>query len=265
MYHAYMKKVVIITGASSGIGLATANYLTSKGFKVYGISRREFFTPNFVYLKGDVTDYQNMSQIFEEIYKKEGHIDALINNAGMGISGAVEYLKADEVEKIFSVNVKSVIMLSSLILPYLRLSKGKIVNISSVASPIAIPFQSCYSATKSAIEAFSLALQNEIKSQGIKVCCVRPGDTKTNFTSSRIKTDVENDIYGKRITKSVNKMEKDEQNGKSPITVSKVIFKVLKRKNPPLLVTVGFGYKFLCLLAKFLPTRLVNFIVGKLY
>ena len=110
-----------------------------------------------------------------------------------------------------------------------------------------------------------MALSNELRSQKIKVCCVRPGDTKTGFTQNRLKTDVENEIYGDKITKSVKKMEKDEQNGKSPITVAKVVYKVLKRKNPPPNVTVGFGYKFLCLLAKLLPTRFVNFIVGKLY
>ena len=260
-----MKKVVIITGASSGIGLATASFLSSKGYKVYGISRREFITPDFVHIACDVTDYAKMSQIFSEIYNHEGHIDVFVNNAGIGISGAVEYLKDEEVEKIFSVNTKSVIMLCSLIIPYLRKSKGKIINISSVAAPIAIPFQSCYSATKASIEAFSLALSNEVKKQKIKVCCVRPGDTKTGFTQKRLKTDVENDVYGDKIKKSVQKMEKDEQNGKSPLTVAKVVYKVIKRKNPPPAVTVGVGYKCLCFLAKILPTRFVNFIVGKLY
>ena len=258
-------KVVVITGASSGIGLATATFLAKKGYKVYGISRREFFTPDFIHISQDVTDVEKMSQIFSDIQSREGHIDALVNNAGMGISGAVEYLKQEEVEKIFAVNTKAVIMLCSVIVKYLRRTKGKIINISSVAAPISIPFQSCYSATKASIEAFSLALSNELRSQKIKVCCVRPGDTKTGFTQNRLKTDVENEIYGDKITKSVKKMEKDEQNGKSPITVAKVVYKVLKRKNPPPNVTGGFGYKFLCLLAKLLPSRLVNFIVGKLY
>ena len=150
-------------------------------------------------------------------------------------------------------------------MPYLRESKGKIINISSVAAPISIPFQACYSATKSAVETFSLALSNEVKKQGIKISCIRPGDTKTGFTAARVKTDVQNDVYGDKIVKSVKKMEKDEQNGKDPVTVSKVVYKCIKKKNPPLVCTVGFGYKFICFLSKFLPTRFVNFVVSKLY
>ncbi len=260
-----MEKVVIITGASSGIGLTTANFLSKNGYKVYGISRREFFTPNFVHIMCDVTNYAQMSNTFKQIYEKEGRIDVLINNAGMGISGAVEYLQENEVDMIFSVNTKAVIMLSSLIIPYLRETKGKVINISSVAAPISIPFQSCYSATKASIEAFSLALSNEVRKQNIKVCCIRPGDTKTSFTQNRLKTDVVNDIYGDKIKKSVQKMEDDEQNGKSPESVAKVVQKIIKKKRTPNIVTVGLGYKFLCVLAKLLPVRFVNYIVGKLY
>ncbi len=260
-----MKKVVIITGASSGIGYQTALFLNEKGYKVYGISTREFSSDKFTHISCDVTDTEKMSDIFKDIYEKEGSIYALINNAGIGISGAVEYANVDEVKKIFDINLISVVNLSSKILPYLRESKGKIINISSVAGEIPIPFQACYSATKSAVENFSMALNNEIRPQKIKVCCVRPGDTKTNFTKNRIKTDVVNDIYGKRIVNSVKKMEKDEQKGTEPIKVSKLIYKCLKKKNPPLVCTVGTGYKFLCFLGKILPKKLVNYIVYKLY
>lgn len=260
-----MQKVVIITGDSSGIGLETANYLSGKGYKVYGISRRDFNSPNFTHISADICDTLKVEQIFKDVYEKEKHIDVLINNAGMGISGAVEYLKEEDLDKIFNVNVKACILLSSKIIPYLRQTKGKIINISSVAAPISIPFQACYSSTKCAIEGFSKALSNEVKSQGIKVCCIRPGDTKTGFTANRVKTEVENDIYGDRIIKSVKKMEKDEQNGTAPIKVSFLVHKCIKRKKPPLTTTVGFGYKILCLLAKILPDKFVNFVVNKLY
>lgn len=260
-----MNKVVIITGASSGIGLSTALYLSEKGYKVYGISRRDFHNDKFTHISCDVLDSEKIKKIIEEIYLKEKNIFAIINNAGIGISGAIEYAKREDVEKIFEINVVSVINLCSIAIPYLRESKGKIVNISSVAGEIAIPFQACYSATKSAIENFSMALASELKPQRIKVCCVRPGDTKTSFTKNREKTEVVNDIYGQRILKSVQKMERDEQRGADPIKVSNVIYKCLKKKNPPLVCTVGIGYKFLCLLSKMLPKKFVNYIVYKLY
>ncbi|MGN1208538.1 MAG: SDR family NAD(P)-dependent oxidoreductase [Christensenellales bacterium] len=259
------KKIAIITGASSGIGLATAELFASKGYKVFGISRGEFKSDLFKHYSCDVTNKQGMQAIFEEIFKAEGRIDVVINNAGMGISGAIEYLTESDLDKIMDVNVKGVILTSSLAIPYLRLSKGKIINTSSVASVIPIPFQACYSATKSAIESFSFALANELKPQGIKVTCVRPGDTKTGFTKNRLKTEVENEIYGKRITSSVKKMEKDEKNGKSPNTVAKVMLKVASKKNPPLAVTVGFGYKCISFLSKILSKRFINKIVYKLY
>lgn len=259
------KKVVIITGASSGIGLETAMLFAKQNFIVYGISRGEYSNPLFSHYSCDVTDFENMKKIFEEIFKKEGHIDIVINNAGMGISGAIEYLKPEDLDKIMNVNVKGVILTTSLAIPYLRLSRGRIINTSSVAAVIPIPFQACYSATKSAIESFSFALANELKPQGIKITCVRPGDTKTGFTKNRIKTEVENEVYGKRITKSVKKMEKDETNGKSPLTVAKVMLKVAKKKNPPLAITVGFEYKCVSFLSKILSKRFINKIIYKMY
>ena len=259
------KKVVIITGASSGIGLETANYLAGCGYTVYGISNKEYSSEKFEHILCDVCNKEEMSKAFEYVYQKEKQIDVLVNNAGIGISGAIEYITKQDLDKIFEINIKAVIMCSALCLPYLRQSKGKIVNTSSVAAVFSIPFQACYSATKSAIESFSLALSNEVKSQGIKVVCIRPGDTKTGFTAARIKTDVENDVYGKKITKSVQKMEKDEQNGASPLKVAKVMYKVIKKKNPPYVVSVDGIYKFLSFLKRLLPLRFVNYIVGKMY
>ncbi len=260
-----MKKVVIITGASSGIGLETAKYFSKNGFTVYGISRKEYKTTEFNHVVGDVTNESRMAEIFEEIFQKENQIDVLVNNAGIGISGAIEYATKQDVSNLFNVNVTAVINICSLAIKYLRLSKGKIINISSVAGVVPIPFQACYSASKSAIENFSMALANEVRPQNIKVVCVRPGDTKTGFTNARIKTEVVDDVYKDRIKKSVSKMEHDEQNGASPLKVAKVVYKVANKKNPPVAVTVGFGYKCICLLIKLLPAKFVNYILYKMY
>lgn len=259
------KQVIVITGASSGIGLAAAELFAKKGNTVYGIAKDACQSSLFCSYLCDVTDRTAMEQVLQDVYQKEGRIDVLVNNAGMGISGAIEYLTEQDFDKIFGVNVKGVVLTSSLSIPYLRETKGKIINTSSVASVVPIPYQACYSATKSAIESFSFALAQELKPQGIKVSCVRPGDTKTGFTQNRVKTEVENEVYGKKITNSVKKMERDETHGKSPVTVAKVMYKIAKRKNPPPVCTVGFGYKCICVLAKFLPQRFLNFIVGKLY
>lgn len=263
----HKKQVILITGASSGIGLATANYLADKGYTVYGTARRQFDAEKFSFLQADVCSHQDMKNVFDTILEKEGHIDIVINNAGMGISGAIEHTEKQNISTIFETNIVALVDVCALAIPYLRQNGGgKIINVSSVAAPIAIPFQACYSATKSAIETFSFALSNEVKPFKIKVCCVRPGDTKTGFTSARVKNSIEKDEnYGDRISKSVKKMEKDEQKGMSAVKVSKLIHSAIKRKHPPLVCTVGFGYKILCVLAKLLPARFVNFIVRKIY
>ncbi|MBE5746468.1 MAG: SDR family NAD(P)-dependent oxidoreductase [Clostridiales bacterium] len=260
-----MKKVILITGASSGIGLTTAEFLSSKGYVVYGTARKPFENKNFKTIVADVNNHIEMENVFETVLKEEGQIDVVINNAGIGISGAIEYTKKQDIENIFNTNAIAVVDICSIAIKYLRKTKGKIINIGSVAGVVPLPFQACYSATKSAVENFSQALRNEVKDFGIKVTCIRPGDTKTGFTAARVKSEEKADDYNKRIQKSVSKMEKDEQNGMSALCVSKVIYKCIKKKNPALVKTVGCSYKFLCLLVKILPTRLVNFIIKKLY
>lgn len=260
------KNIIIITGANSGIGLATANYLIEKGNIVYGIDKNATQT-HFPIYACDITKVDAVTDIVKEINDKEGRIDVLINNAGFGISGAIEYSDANEVQKIFDVNVVALINMCKIVTPYMRKNKsGKIINISSVACEIPIPFQACYSASKSAVLSFSMAFRQEVQDFGIKVSAVLPGDTKTGFTSARLKTGVvDDDAYGTRITKSIARMEKDEQGGMSPLSVSKVIHKLIKVKNPAPMKTVGFSYKLVMFLSKILPKRTMLWIVKKIY
>lgn len=259
------KKVAVITGASSGIGLATARYLSDRGYIVYGLARRPFTDPKFTCIRTDVCNHQDVVNAFETVFEKEQRIDVVINNAGMGISGPIETAKKEDVEKIFRTNVLALIDVCSVATKYLRNTKGRIVNIGSVGGPAPLPFQACYSATKSGVETFSYALDGEVRQDGIRVICVRPGDTKTGFTAARVKSDDAGSRYEARVNRSVKKMEKDEQTGKSPDTVSKVIYKCLQRKNPPPVATVGFSYKAVCVLIKFLPQRAVNRLISKIY
>lgn len=257
-----MKKVVVITGASSGIGKVCANYLYDKGYKVYGLNRTPIISEKIEYIKCDVTNEEDVKNAFLNI---EEDIYAVINNAGMGISGAIEYATSVDVSRIIDVNIKGVINVCKYAIPRLRATKGKIINIGSVAGELTIPFQTFYSMSKVAVSTYTEGLRMELKPFGIKATTVLPGDTKSSFSKNRKKTEVVDELYKDRIERSISRMEKDEQSGKDPISVAKVIYKLLKRKNPPVKVTVGFIYKLFVFLKRILPSRLVNYILYKMY
>ena len=259
-----MKKVIIITGANSGIGLKTAIYLSKLDYIVYGTGRKDFIINDFNYIKADVNDEKKMNEVFKEIYLKEKRIDALINNAGIGIAGAIEDTSSANIENICNTNLIAIFKLSKLIIPYLKESKGHLINISSVGGIIPLPYQSIYSATKAAVDVFSRALANELKPFKVHVCSILPGDTKTNFTSARVIDDNKNENTNS-MKKSVDKMAKDEQNGMDAIKVSKVIHKVLKSKKNILRVSIGFSSKLIVFLSRIFPLRFINYIVYKIY
>ena len=257
------KRVVVITGASSGIGLATAKKFYAEGDKVYSLSLSAS-DRNINSFVCDVTSSVQVEDCLKKIFEKEGRIDIFINNAGMGVSGAVEYVDRHKNEKEIALNLEAMIDCSRLAIPYLKQSRGTIMFTSSVAAVVPLPFQAVYSSSKSGVNMFCLALRMELAPFGVKVCAVMPGDTKTNFTAAREKVEAEND-YENRVQKSVKKMELDEQNGKSPFVVANVFYKQSKKKNPKPLVIVGFSYKLIGFLAKILPIRLMLFIVKKIY
>ncbi len=263
-----MNKVIVISGASSGIGKAAAEYFHGKGYKVIGLSRtypKEKY--DYDYVLGDLAKESDIDRAVEEIGKLTDHVDVLVNCAGIGISGAIEYNTLEEVNKIFQVNVIGQFYITKKILPLLRAANGaKIINVGSVAGELTIPFQTFYSMTKSAVHRFTEGLRIELKPFGIGVASVLPGDTKTGFTANRYQPRViENDLYKDRIKRSINKMEHDEQNGMTPMSVVKVIERLIGRKNMPVHVTVGFSYKFLVLLSRIFPKRFVYWIITKMY
>ena len=237
-------RVAIVTGGSSGIGRCTATSLAQSGCVVYELSRRDIPLKGVKHLNTDVTDEISVTAAINQIAQEQGKIDIVVNCAGFGISGAVEFTELSDAKRQFDVNFFGMVNVNKAVLPYMRRNGGgRIVNISSVAAVAHIPFQTYYSASKAAIESYTCCLANEVKPFGISVTCVQPGDIATGFTDARRKSAAGDDIYNGRISRSVAGMEKDEQNGMRPETAGRYIAKISLRKNAKPIYTLGMGYK----------------------
>ena len=259
------QRIVLITGASSGIGLAACRVFSDNGDRVYGLSRRPCPEEAVISLSADVTDEAAVKAAIGEVVSKEGRLDVLVCNAGFGISGAVEFTDLSEAKRQFDVNFFGTAACIKAALEPMRDQKsGTIIVTSSVAGALSIPFQAYYSATKAALNSLVLATANEVRPFGIKLCAVLPGDIQTGFTDARAKEASGEEVY-KALKKSVATMEHDERNGMPPSAIAKRMYALSKKRNPKPLSSVGIQYKACCLLGKILPTRFSNWIVGKLY
>jgi len=259
-------KTAIVTGGTSGIGLMTARSLKNAGVKVYVFSRKAPENFEFPHLSVDVTSESAVDAAVTGVLQKEGRIDILVNCAGFGISGAVEFTPLQLAESQMKVNFFGMVNCSKAVLgPMREQGGGRIVNISSVAAPIPIPFQVYYSASKAAINSYTCAAANEVAPFGISVCAVQPGDICTDFTSRRKKVEEGDDIYGGRISRGVAAMEKDEREGMKPEVAGAYIAKIaLKEKVKPL-YAIGFKYKAFCVIMKLLPIGFSNKLLGSIY
>lgn len=259
-------KVAIVTGGSSGIGRCTAEALRDRGCTVYEFSRHDGNVAGVTHVAVDVTDVEGVAAAVDSVVRRSGGVDILVNCAGFGISGAVEFTEARDARRQMEVNFFGMTNVVQQVLPLMReAGKGRIVNISSVAAVADIPFQTYYSASKAAINSYTCALANEVRPFGVTVAAVMPGDISTGFTDARKKSAVGDDIYEGRISRSVAGMEQDERRGMSPQKAGRRICAVaLKRRVKPL-YAIGFGYQCICVLCKALPCRLRNWVVGLLY
>ncbi|MGE5613319.1 MAG: SDR family oxidoreductase [Bacillota bacterium] len=271
--------VVLVTGASSGIGKAIAEYLAQKGYKVYGTSRKPQDAagmessggsgkPVVNFVRMDVCSEESVKNAVDEIIAREGELGIVINNAGIGIAGAVEDTSPEEALLQFDTNFFGMHRVIRQVLPIMRKQKrGLIVNISSVGALFPIPYQAMYVACKAAVEAMSGSLRNELRPFGIKVAVVEPGDTRTGFTKNRIfaRESGDNSAYAEYCKKSVAIMEKDELNGPDPVVVARAVWKIIERKNPPVCVAVGMRYKLLVFLKRLAPKAFESFVVSKMY
>lgn len=260
------EKVCLITGGTSGIGKETAFAMKAAGYTVFEISRRQNGLEGIAHISADVTNGPAIQLAVNAVLEQTGRIDVLINNAGFGISGAVEFTQTEDARRQFDVNFFGMVNVTRAVLPVMRTQGGgRILNISSVAAMVPIPFQAYYSAAKAAINSYTLALANEIRPFGIAVCAVQPGDIKTGFTAARNKYCAGDDIYNGRISHSVSRMERDEQNGMPPEIAGRRICRIAEKKRVKPIRTIGAGYRLICVAAKLLPAKTLNYLVGKLY
>ena len=231
------RQVIVITGASSGFGRATAELLSSKGHTVYGLCRRAAEHKQIQYMGCDVRSREQISRVVADIIAREGHIDVLVNNAGMGIGGALELATPEEIDLQMGTNFGGTVNMCQAVLPYMRRARrGKIINLSSIGGVMGLPYQGFYSASKFAIEGFTEALAAEVRGFGIRVCLVEPGDFATGFTNSRRNSErtMQNEDYKPLFQRSLSIIEKEELGGLKPDVLARKIARLVEKKKPPL-------------------------------
>lgn len=276
--------IAVITGASSGIGRASAKMLVEKGYKVYDLSRTENPQEGVKHIMCDVTRRETIDEAISQIREEAGRIDLLLLSAGMGIAGAIEFTTEAEMQRQFDVNVYGPIRVIQAALPVMReqaclgrgknggknggfglfscKERGRIVFVSSMAAEFCVPFQSMYSASKAAINSFAFGLANELRQHKITVSCVEPGDVHTNFTRSTNLTG--GDVYP-QMKSAIEQMIRDEENGLTSEQVARRVMKASTARCPKLYYTSDLLSDFECILKRLLPTRLAVWVLGKMY
>jgi short-subunit dehydrogenase len=256
-----MSKVVLITGGSSGIGKSIGEFLVTKGFQVIGTSRRpeNYSNSSFPLVALDVTNINSINTCIAEVINKTGQIDVLINNAGAGITGPIEEIPDIEIKRNFETNFFGPINVIKSVLPQMRKqNSGLIINITSIAGYMGLPYRGVYSASKGALEIITEALRMEVKDFNISMTNVAPGDFATNIAAGRYHAPVlKNSPYEKVYQNTLNVMNEHVDSGKNPEIMAKVIYKIIETKNPKVHYKVGaFMQKFSIVLKRVLPDKI---------
>ena len=233
--------IVLITGASSGIGRETAQLLHARGARVWGASRR-VIEGEIPWIAMDVTDDEAVDSGVRALVEKAGRIDALVTCAGYGIAGAIEDTSSAEAQAQFATNFFGTFRAVRAVLPVMRAQRaGRIVLVGSIAGRIGLPFQGFYSASKFALEGFAEALRIEVKPFGIDVSLIEPGDFKTGFTAARVRVAGAHAAspYHAACERALGQMEQEERNGPDPAIVADSIVRLLYASRPPVRIRVG--------------------------
>lgn len=256
------QRIALVTGASSGIGEATAKRLATAGYKVYGTSRRgaQQGQRAFQMLPLDVTSDESVESAVSELIRLEGRIDLLVNNAGFGVApGGAEESSIDQAKAIFETNFFGLIRMTRAVVPHVRRQgSGRIINIGSVLGFLPMPYGALYSATKHAIEGYSESLDHELRTRGIRVSVIEPAYTRTLFDANFLAPDSKQDEYREVRALLDNVLKKVMATADEPTVVADVVLAAATAERPKLRYAAGRLAKRLRLLRRFAPAGLVD-------
>lgn len=254
--------VAIVTGASSGIGQATAELLANSGYKVYGTSRKvaQATQRSYKMIALDVNSEESIEAAIKEVVKIEGRIDLVVNNAGFGVApGGAEESSIEQTKMIFDTNFFGIVRMTRAVVPYMRKQgKGRIINIGSILGLIPAPYMATYAATKHAVEGFSESLDHELRTRGIRVSVVEPGYTNTHFEANTLEVDAKIDEYNIARKALAKLMKVAIAAGDDPKVVANVVLKAANAKNPKLRYAAGKVACRLSFLRRFAPAALLD-------
>lgn len=256
-----MPKVVLITGGSSGIGKAIGEYLHARDYTVYGTSRnpsRYVDSVPFNLLPLDVTNVETIEAAVSEIIQKEGRLDVLVNNAGVGITGPVEETPVSEIRNAFEINFYGPLQVIKTVLPHMRSQKsGHIINITSIAGYMGLPYRGIYSATKCALETITEAYRMEIMQFGLQMTNVAPGDFATNIAQGRYHAPIlDRSPYREAYGSTLEMMNSHVDAGSDPLQMAKVVHNIMETRKPRIHYKVGATLqKFSIVLKRVLPDK----------
>ena len=256
------RSVALVTGASSGIGKATAERLATAGYTVYGTSRRGAQDGQlpFTMLSLDVTDDESVDAAVGRVIELEGRIDLLVNNAGFGVApAAAEESSIPQAQAIFDTNFMGIVRMTRAVVPHMRQrGSGRIINIGSVLGFLPLPFGALYAATKHAVEGYSESLDHELRTRGIRVSIVEPAYTKTQFDANFMEPDAKLEAYS-QIRASLSATLKAVMNAADPPeVVAEVVLEAARARRPKLRYTAGKLAARLSLLRKFAPATVLD-------
>lgn len=260
--------VALVTGASSGIGRATAKALQSAGFRVFGTSRRAATgnSDGITMLSCDVTDEASVTKTVEEVVVKAGRIDLLVNNAGVGLFGGAEESSTAQAQTLFDVNVFGVIRMTKAVLPIMRRQgKGRIVNVSSVQGFIPGPYFALYASTKHAVEGYSQSLDHEVRTLGIRIMVVEPAYTRTAFEESLVKPDQLLSNYDAARAGMIVAVGEAIKKGDTPETSAETIVKAATDAKSKLRYPAGKMARQVSLLRRFVPADAFDKSLRKMF